>query len=73
MLTKKIGLGERVGVGRKELAQTCGIAEWLVHGVHVLKAPRSAEAFARTFAAIIAGQIDLAPTEAERRGCHRCR
>ena len=28
------------------MSQACGIAEWFVHGVHFLKAPRTAEAFA---------------------------
>ncbi|MBX6313212.1 MAG: glycosyltransferase family 4 protein [Isosphaeraceae bacterium] len=41
------------------LAHTCGIAEWLVHGVHCLKAPRTAEAFAAHFAAILDGSVDL--------------
>ncbi len=43
------------------MTAACGIAEWFVHGAHVLKAPRSAEAFARAFASVIEGTIDLAP------------
>jgi glycosyltransferase involved in cell wall biosynthesis len=43
------------------VARCCGIAEWLVQGVHCLKAPRRAEAFARVFRAIRDGEIDLAP------------
>jgi glycosyltransferase involved in cell wall biosynthesis len=43
------------------MSHTCGIAEWLVHGVHALKAPRTADAFARAFAAILDGRIELAP------------
>lgn len=43
------------------MTATCGIAEWFVHGVHVLKAPRTAEAFAGAFASAIEGTIDLAP------------
>ncbi len=39
----------------------CGIAEWLVHGVHALKAPRTPEAFARVFASVLDGTIDAAP------------
>lgn len=41
------------------MSRRCGVAEWLVHGVHLLKAERSPEAFARTFAAIIQGHVDL--------------
>jgi glycosyltransferase involved in cell wall biosynthesis len=37
-----------------------GNAEWMVHGVHVLKAPRTPEAFADAFAAILDGRVDLA-------------
>jgi glycosyltransferase involved in cell wall biosynthesis len=43
------------------MSSVCGIGEWLVHGVHVLKAPRNAEAFARSLAAILDGTIDLEP------------
>lgn len=43
------------------MTRTCGNAEWFVHGVHVLKAPRTAQAFARTFASVLDGSIDLAP------------
>jgi glycogen synthase len=43
------------------MAHTCGIAEWLVHGVHCLKAPRTADAFADQLAAILDGTINLAP------------
>ena len=32
------------------ISQTCGLAEWFVHGVHLLKSERTAEAFARVFA-----------------------
>ena len=42
------------------LSATCGIAEWLVHGVHALKAPRRPEAFARIFAAILDRRVDPA-------------
>ncbi|HEV3167907.1 MAG TPA: glycosyltransferase family 4 protein [Isosphaeraceae bacterium] len=41
------------------ITQTCGISEWLVHGVHALKARRTAEAFARTLAEVLEGSIDL--------------
>ena len=37
----------------------CGIAEWLVHRVHCLKAAREADAFADVAAAILAGNIPL--------------
>ena len=43
------------------ISQTCGLAEWFVHGIHLVKAERSAEGFARVFAAILDGSIDLAP------------
>jgi glycosyltransferase involved in cell wall biosynthesis len=43
------------------MSHTCGIAEWLVHTVHCLKAPRTADAFARTLAAVLDGSIDLGP------------
>jgi len=43
------------------IAQVCGIGEWLVHGVHCLKAPRSARAFAATIAAVARGEVDLGP------------
>ncbi len=39
----------------------CGIAEWLVHGVHCLKADRTAGAFADAFAAVLRGQVALEP------------
>jgi glycogen(starch) synthase len=43
------------------LTRRCGIAEWLVHGVHCLKAPRNAPAFARVFGQILDGQVALGP------------
>ena len=43
------------------MSHTCGIAEWLVHRVHCLKAPRRADAFARTLAAILDGEIAPSP------------
>jgi glycosyltransferase involved in cell wall biosynthesis len=43
------------------ITRRCGVAEWLVHGVHCLKAARTAEAFADVFAAILDGTIELAP------------
>jgi glycosyltransferase involved in cell wall biosynthesis len=43
------------------ISQRCGIAEWLVHGVHCLKAARNAESFARLFLALANGKIDLEP------------
>lgn len=41
------------------ISRTCGLAEWFVHGVHVLKAQRSAEAFAHAIATILDGRVDL--------------
>jgi glycosyltransferase involved in cell wall biosynthesis len=43
------------------LAETCGISEWLVHGVHCLKTQRTPQGFARVFADILSGVIDLEP------------
>lgn len=43
------------------ITRRCGIAEWLVHGVHCLKAAPTAEAFARVFRSIREGTIDLGP------------
>jgi glycosyltransferase involved in cell wall biosynthesis len=43
------------------ITQRCGIAEWLVGGVHCLKAARNAAAFAGTFRSILEGRIDLEP------------
>jgi glycosyltransferase involved in cell wall biosynthesis len=40
---------------------SCGIAEWLVHRVHCIKAGRTAEQFAGAIASVIRGEIDLAP------------
>lgn len=43
------------------LSQCCGISEWLMHGVHCLKAERTVEAFTRVFADILDRAIDLEP------------
>jgi glycosyltransferase involved in cell wall biosynthesis len=43
------------------ITRRCGIAEWLVHGVHCLKAVRTAESFAGLFRAIVDGGIALEP------------
>ena len=43
------------------IAGQCGIAEWLVHGVHCLKAGRNPRAFARVFRQIREGEIALEP------------
>jgi glycosyltransferase involved in cell wall biosynthesis len=43
------------------ISRSCGIAEWLVHGVHCLKAERTADSFARVFADIIRDKIMLEP------------
>jgi glycogen(starch) synthase len=43
------------------ISQLCGIAEWLVHGVHCLKSARTPEAFAQVFRAIMDGRIELEP------------
>jgi glycogen(starch) synthase len=43
------------------ITRRCGIAEWLVHGVHCLKAARTPQAFAQLFRSIQSGEIDLEP------------
>jgi glycosyltransferase involved in cell wall biosynthesis len=43
------------------VAQCCGIAEWMVHGVHCLRAARTPEAFAQVFRSVMDGQINLGP------------
>jgi glycosyltransferase involved in cell wall biosynthesis len=43
------------------ISECCGIAEWLMHGVHCLKARRTPEAFAQVIADILDRRIDLAP------------
>lgn len=43
------------------IAGQCGIAEWLVHGVHCLKAGRNPRAFARVLRQIREGEIRLEP------------
>ena len=40
--------------------QACGLSEWLVHGVHLLKAPRTTAAFASTFVDVMTSRIDIA-------------
>ena len=43
------------------VSRSCGIAEWLVDGVHCLKVERTAEAFARALGDILDGKVALAP------------
>ena len=43
------------------ISSDCGNAEWLVDGVHCLKAERSATAFADTLEAVVKGDVALAP------------
>jgi glycosyltransferase involved in cell wall biosynthesis len=43
------------------ITRRCGVAEWLVHGVHCLKVDRSAEGFAAAFRSIMDGQVELEP------------
>ncbi|AGA25884.1 glycosyltransferase family 4 protein [Singulisphaera acidiphila] len=38
-----------------------GNSEWLVHGVHCLKVPRTSEGFAHMFGEILDGRVDLEP------------
>ena len=41
------------------LAQSCGISEWMTHGVECLKAERTVEGFTQAFADVYDGNIDL--------------
>lgn len=43
------------------IAQHCGLAEWLVHGVHCVKAEATADAFAAAIHGLADGAIPLAP------------
>jgi glycogen synthase len=43
------------------ISEECGLAEWLVHGMHCVKTERSVEALARAFRSIASGQVDLEP------------
>jgi glycosyltransferase involved in cell wall biosynthesis len=43
------------------VSRCCGISEWLVGGVHCLKAPRRPEAFAGVLRSIVEREIDLEP------------
>lgn len=43
------------------LTRRCGIAEYLVHGVHCLKAERNADAFAEAFVNVIRGDVNIEP------------
>jgi glycogen synthase len=43
------------------ISRVCGISEWLVEGVHCLKADRDAEAFAAAWAGVIDGRVALEP------------
>ena len=38
------------------ISESCGIAEWLVHGVHCIKAARTPEAFAQVFRDVFEGK-----------------
>jgi glycosyltransferase involved in cell wall biosynthesis len=39
----------------------CGVGEWLVHGVHCLKAARDAGSFADVFGKVLDGEVALGP------------
>ncbi len=41
------------------LSRECGVAEWLVHGVHCLKSEKSAESLAESLQAILDGEVAL--------------
>lgn len=43
------------------LSEICGNAEWMVHGVHCLKTPRTAESLAAAFRQVLERRIDLEP------------
>ncbi|HET6572594.1 MAG TPA: glycosyltransferase family 4 protein [Fimbriiglobus sp.] len=41
------------------VSDRCGYGEWFAHGVHCLKAERSAEGFADAIRAVLSGQVNL--------------
>ncbi|MGE0881673.1 MAG: glycosyltransferase family 4 protein [Acidimicrobiia bacterium] len=43
------------------LTDLCGTSEWIVDGVHCLKAPRTVEAFTARLEEILRGDVELAP------------
>ncbi len=43
------------------MSQLCGNAEWAVHGVHCLKAQRTARAFADALGSVLDGSTELGP------------
>jgi glycosyltransferase involved in cell wall biosynthesis len=43
------------------MTRDCGVAEWLVHGVHCLKCDRSAEALAGALRGVVEGRTELGP------------
>jgi hypothetical protein len=43
------------------ISRRCGVAEWLVHGVHCLKSARNPGAFAAVLAGVMDGSIALDP------------
>ena len=43
------------------ITRSCGIAEWLVDGVHCVKVQRDARSFAHAIGDVLGGRIDLAP------------
>jgi glycosyltransferase involved in cell wall biosynthesis len=43
------------------ISRACGIAEWLVHRVHCVKVGRTPRLIAEALAAVVRGEIDLAP------------
>lgn len=49
------------------LTRRCGVAEWLVHGVHCLKVERSAESLAEALLKVGRGEISLVPIAAKAR------
>ena len=46
------------------ITRRCGIAEWLVHGVHCLKVAREPEALAGSLRSILDGEVPLEPIAA---------
>jgi glycosyltransferase involved in cell wall biosynthesis len=43
------------------ITDDCGVAEWLVHGIHCLKSTRRAEGFAKVIRRVIEGDVALEP------------
>ncbi len=43
------------------ISRECGVAEWLVHGVHCIKSEQSIDSLRESLRAILLGEVDLEP------------